>query len=144
MIIKLYTNKSDAKESRKNLQEIGSIDGTLKESCSIIDPIITIKNRPDFSALNYLYIADFNRYYFVNDITILNNNTLQLNCHCDILSSAYEQWIELDAIVGRQEFNYNLEINDPMMITRQNNAIQYLVLPRKFDTYTLTIPILAN
>lgn len=144
MIIKLFTNKSDAKEATKTLEELGQIEGTLKNACSIIDPVIVIKNRPDFSKLNYIYIEEFGRYYFVNDITILNNNQIQLACHCDILSTSINYWLKLDAIVSRQEFKFNLEINDPNITTRQNNSIQYLVLPNSFNTYTLTIPILAN
>lgn len=43
----------------------------LKDSCSIVNPILRIHNTANWnpSSLNYCYIAEFSRYYFVNDWT---------------------------------------------------------------------------
>lgn len=44
-------------------------DITLKGNCSIVNPVIVIKNISNPTGYNYLYIPDFGRYYWVDNWT---------------------------------------------------------------------------
>ena len=68
----LYTNESADNVVTKNITTLVTINGTLREQCSIIDPVITVSdsvvNNSIAAACNYAKIAQFGRYYFVNNI----------------------------------------------------------------------------
>ena len=45
-----------------------TLEGTLKEESSIVDPVILIEKDNPIEA-NYAYIAEFERYYYIKDIS---------------------------------------------------------------------------
>ena len=62
MTIKLYTNTSDKNHMDKNITQMGTdISGTLREDCSITDPVIKIAHITNFNiaSCNYAYIPEF-------------------------------------------------------------------------------------
>ena len=56
MKIILYKNYSDSNEANKELVVIKETTGTIKEDCSILDPVIVMKNFTELPTANYLYI----------------------------------------------------------------------------------------
>lgn len=83
MVIKLYNNHSPSNAINKNIQEIKTISGSLRDSASYIDPEILINgNYPD---VNYFYIPEFKRYYFVVGCSSYRNGLYILKGHCDVL-----------------------------------------------------------
>lgn len=144
MKITLYKNLSDNKDAIKDITIIKEANGTMKEDCSILDPVIIMKNFSELFTANYLFIEDFNRYYFINDITVLNNGYSSISCHHDILSNAMPYLQKLDAVIARQEFIYNPDLNDASIPVLQNEKTQYKRFPGEFNSFTLTVPMLAN
>lgn len=61
------------------------LSGVLREECSIESPVITMQYDP--RGLNYAYIPEFGRYYFITDITVLRENLFQVSMHVDVLMS---------------------------------------------------------
>lgn len=57
----------------------------LKEQTSIINPILLL-NQLSFPDYNYCYLPDFNRYYYINDITWVNG-IWELSCSVDALAT---------------------------------------------------------
>lgn len=71
----LYSNKSDRKCIVKDLEEIVNITESfhIKKPCSILKPVILLSRYtigPRWADVNYVYIPDFKRYYFVDNLTI--------------------------------------------------------------------------
>lgn len=144
MKITLYKNYSDSNEANKELVIIKETTGTIKEDCSILDPVIVMKNFTELPTANYLYIDEFKRYYFIKDIVILSNGYSTISCHSDILSNALPYLLKLDAVIARQEFIYNPDLNDASIPVLQNEKTQYKRFPGEFNNFTLTVPMLAN
>ena len=80
-----YTN-SENNAITKSLYDIVSITGTLRESSSIINPIIRVQGDVN-SGYNYAYIPEFNRYYFIDEITNYRNDIWILKLRVDVLMS---------------------------------------------------------
>lgn len=112
MTIRLYRNLSERNFVDKTLEELGVIEGTLREATSIIDPSFTIDSGSGILAVNYIYVEEFARYYFVNNIISTRNLLWELVCHVDVLSTYKNQIRNLSAIVARQEKVYNLYLDD--------------------------------
>ena len=75
MTIRLYNNVSDKNVVDKQLTQVGNdITGTLRDDCSVVDPVIAIEGiAANINGVNYAYIPEFNRYYYINNI--YNNYT---------------------------------------------------------------------
>ena len=88
MTINFYTNQSEKNRLDKTLVSAFDLNGELKEDCSIIDPVIKIAaDVSSMASVNYLYIASFGRYYFINNVVSINNDICEVHAHVDVLST---------------------------------------------------------
>ena len=139
MTITLYKNNSDNIVVDKSLTFLNELDGNFRDDESLINPVILIDKTSletfyeiqydnedvqyddediavtlDFNIndTNYLYIKEFNRYYFINDINVYNNQLLILSCHVDVLMSYKDIFRNLNALISRNEYDYDEYIED--------------------------------
>lgn len=141
MNIHLYTNKSDKIVVDKKLTQIAVLsNATLRDKCSIIDPVFMVDinaaglTAADIADLNYCYIPDFERSYFINNITF-DGHMIILEMHVDVLSTYRGNIRDLTAIISRQEHLYNLYLQDGLFKTYQKPHIQIVQFPGAFDTF---------
>lgn len=119
----MFFYKSTAEKNRMDksayLTEIVQSTGTLRRATSIISPEFEfIYNKvPDF---NYVYIPNFNRYYFIDNIVSLRNNVWTLSLSVDVLMSFKEQIKECDGFIARNEFEFNHYLIDNRRSTQVN------------------------
>lgn len=145
MIINLYQNKSENNAVNKSLEYITQLTGTLKSDVSILNPIIEVSGVVNnLNNINYCFIPDFNRYYFVVDIVVINDDLIQLSLDVDVLMSFASQITSNYAVIERQEYVYNMQLRDVNIPTYNNTQIEYINFPTSFTEFTLVIPILGN
>lgn len=138
----LMRNKSEAIKITKTTETISTVTGVLKESTSIIDPVIKIEcNLSTVTSCNYLSIPTFGRFYFVNNITSINNGIVEFSCHCDVLSSFANAIKANKAIIKRQENKWNLYINDGSFRIYQNPMIVTKNFPNGFNTHEFVLAV---
>lgn len=124
MTIEFYVNQSEKNRLDKTLVSAFNLNGELKEDCSIIDPVIKIAaDVSSMASVNYLYIASFGRYYFINNVISINNDICEVHAHVDVLSTYKDEIRAQRAIVSRQEKKWNLYLNDGVFKTYQNPYI---------------------
>ena len=143
MNISLYTNSSDKNHIDKNIKQMGTtMSGTLREDCSITDPVIKIEHITDFNiaTCNYAYIPAFGRYYYINDI-VCTGKLYELHMHVDVLMSFKSQIRNNSAVIARNESSYNLYLADGVFKTYANPHYQIKKFPSGFSGfhYVLTI-----
>ena len=138
----LYTNNSNDKVVTKNITQLIVLNGTLRNDCSIINPVIEVEaiNNSIAAVCNYAKIAQFGRYYFVNDI-IFTGKLYEIHMHVDVLASFQTQLKQLEGVIGRSEKNYNLYLQDGYFKTYQNPYIEVKQFPGAFDdmAYVLSV-----
>ena len=133
--IVLCKNKSEPEKLDKNVTDIITLSGTLKDSTSLIDPVIVIQcSHENVVDCNYLRIAQFNRKYFVNNIKSVRNDLYELSCHVDVLSSFKNEIRKNTAILHRSENDYELDFDDGSIKTFNNPKITTKSFPRGFTT----------
>ena len=112
MKVILYYNKSEEMRVDKELDELLVINGTLRDECSIETPVILIETTPEImSTCNYMYIEEFNRYYFVKK-DIVRNNLWRITGDVDVLSSFKNEIKNSFALIVRNENNINYFLTD--------------------------------
>ena len=125
MEIILYYNNSEKIRLDKELTQIGTIEGRLFQNTSITKPSIMFDLDTAVFSANYLYIPQFNRYYFINDEVNVSANKWQIEAKVDVLTSFKSAIRENIAIIERQENEYNLYLDDKYYRAYQNEEVQY-------------------
>lgn len=99
MKIILYVTGSERHAIHKTLQNGIELTGALRGESSVIKPsfLIEITNPSQY---NYCYIPDFNRYYFITNITSVRTDIWRIDCNVDVLMSFQTQILNLDVIVS--------------------------------------------
>ena len=82
---------------------------------------------------NYAYIQEFNRYYYVGNITTLINGMWELDCRVDVLMSYRHKIRQLNAVIARQENLYNLYLEDNKLLTTSRRLYTTLAFPNKVN-----------
>lgn len=124
--IVFYNNSSQKNRLDKDLAQVVTMTGALRNTCSIINPVIQIyePNNLLFLNTNYMYIQAFGRYYFINNIISVKNNLFEVHAHVDVLSTYKQQIRANDAVIARNENKYNLLLQDDDFAV-YNNRIAY-------------------
>lgn len=86
MNIILYVNNSEKNKIGKTLTNDFSLSGTLRDATNIINPVILIEIS-EIGNYNYCYINNFNRYYFITDITVIRTGLFAISLTVDVLES---------------------------------------------------------
>ena len=122
MQISLYQNTSENYRIDKTLTGVMSADCTLKDGCSIENPILLL-SAGNLTECNYLYIADFNRYYFITDVVSVRNGLWEISAHVDVLMSFKDEIKACTATFKRQENLFNMYLDDPEFKTYNKSQI---------------------
>lgn len=134
----LYSTDSDEKSVNKVLNQLAEISNfKIKKDVDILKPVILLSNENALHS-NYVYIRKFNRYYFVKSVTVLNEDTIQLECEVDVLYTYRQNIMNLTTFVERQEFNYSPYVVDNELVTQCKREVRYNIignLPQASGSY---------
>ena len=125
MEIIFYKNTSDNRVVNKSLTQIISATCELKQDSSLINPVLRIKGLglSDIKNCNYCYIADFGRYYYINDSVLSYGGISEISCHVDVLMTNKADFLPLSAIVERQENTFNTYLSDDNFLTNNKTML---------------------
>ena len=145
MEIRLYNNISDNRTVRKKLLNEFSLTGTLRDSCSLLEPVINIENN-NVVRFNYAYIPDFQRYYFVKEITNLRKNIWTLELEVDPLMSFKGDILALQVVVDKQSSDVigDEYIDDGSLVADANTFTSVYNLSNGFNDHGEYILITAG
>lgn len=123
----LMTNNSPRNYLDKNVTNVATVTGVLRDGSDIINPVIEIEFPTSPAIVNYLYIGEFGRYYYVNDITSTKNGLWAFSCSSDPLMSFKSQIRNCTGILRRSQSYFNVMLddgtfrayNDPIVITKE-------------------------
>lgn len=99
MEILLYKTTNANNDLNKTISDKVELVGALRDSSSIIAPSILIQSNP--IGYNYAYIPDFDRYYYIKNITAFRKNAWLIDLKCDVLMSFKDEILEMSGIVSR-------------------------------------------
>lgn len=109
-----------SKKSNSTARPSGSgvtYDCQVKTPSSIINPTIQLSKASNPTSFNYAYIPDWDRYYFINDITY-GIGLWVLDLRVDVLASFKDNILSSSQYVLRNANNYNDDILDTLYPTK--------------------------
>lgn len=114
----------------QHLKNVLKIEGQFRSSSSISNPIIRIQKIDlDF---NYVYIEEFDRFYFLDDIIVVNNKLIDIYLSVDVLMTYRNGIYDLEAFIDRNEFKYNNYLIDKKRIIQQGINVENIEVPNDF------------
>ena len=139
-LYKSKSSMNTVDKGRTNLTPLLTVSGNFKNAQSILTPIVIIDTidslllvddngqvvlddykRPlltsrdaskEIIKVNYCYIDEWQRYYFISDIQVVNNDLIQLYLKEDVLYTYANQIKEHTAYISRNEFTNTPLIED--------------------------------
>lgn len=141
MRIELYTNNSEVEKLVKDLTTLQTLEGTLREATSILNPTIKIEGLTDIDKINYMHIPEFGRYYFVNDIRSIRNNLFEISAHVDVLMTYAKEIKQQRAVIRRQENVWNTYLDDGTFKAYQNPVIVTKLFPNGFNNNSFVLAL---
>lgn len=132
MNITFYNNTSPKIALDKTLTNATTLTGTLREQCSLIDPVINVEYANVFN-FNYCYIPEFGRYYFIKEVTSVRNGLWRVVMHVDVRSSFKTEIRNNEPILERSQNLYNLYLPDELLPLEQENWNATYEFPGSFN-----------
>lgn len=124
---------------------IAQLNNTNKSIATIVDKnnsIVVddnshriIYNTEFILTANYAYIAEFNRYYFINDIVSVRESIWRIELICDVLMSYKNEIDNLYCWVSRSENTYDDTIEDTLAFYEYDKQVEYTI-PTNIDSVT--------
>ena len=116
--------------------------GHLKEATDILNPVITVAYNAYHININYCYIPDFGRYYFIKDY-IIDGDTVTLKLHVDVLYTYRAQILQSQCVAARSSSSYSLGLNDEFIKAENGYRYNFSKFPYTFgganSCYILTV-----
>ena len=139
--IVLMDNQEEINKISKSPTTIKTLTGTLREQTDIVNPQINVEYSGTLVNVNYMYIAEFHRYYFITKIESVRTGLWRIYAHCDVLKTYSEAILGTPAVVARSENRYNLMLNDAFFKVYSNPRLQIANFPNKFsgESYVLVM-----
>ena len=142
--VTLYVSDSPVEKIGKSLSSGSDFSCELKDDTSILNPKIKIYSTSNLSGFNYMYISEFGRYYYINDISSPRNNEWDISAHVDVLETYKDAILANSAVVRRQQSRYNLYLDDPDFHAYNYERIQTIKFPNNLFDKTLHYVLVVN
>lgn len=129
MDITLYVNNSEKNKINKTLTQPLPLSGTLRDETSIINPVINFEHE-NLAGYNYAYIPDFNRYYFISEITSVRTGLWRVSMSVDVLESFKTQIMNVPVILSDSENDHgDMYLNGDVWVSKTKETTNIKSFP---------------
>lgn len=87
LTVTLMTTTDDPLVVTKTTSTVATVTAKPYDNCSIGSPRIIINHSASLEAVNYMYIADWGRYYFVEPPVVIPGGEILISGNVDVLMS---------------------------------------------------------
>lgn len=124
MELQLYNNKSQPNKVYKSKTLIDTLYGDVKENVNIENPSFTVPHFSGFNSVNYAYIPELGRYYFVN-VEVLVGGLIKLTMKSDVISTFWGSFRGSPCIARRSSSAPDYRLIDNRVISLPKPEIVY-------------------
>lgn len=125
MTIKLYTTSSDPRKLHKSLGTATTLTAELIYPTDLYTPSVRVAATNFTPSVNYMYIPNLSRYYFITDVTYENGGAVVIMGRVDPLMSYAASISALTVNVIRQENAGITKIVDNNITMTPNKTLDY-------------------
>lgn len=103
MEIKLYITEDEDNVINKTLSLVSTVNIQLRDTQDIVTPVVLLGEIEgiDLKTVNYAYMEEFERFYFIRSINVGPNNIYALALECDVIETYKEDILDSSAQINR-------------------------------------------
>lgn len=144
MQAKFYLNKSDKRYLNKNIElKYDNIPIQILEPSSVVRPRLRVSSGLIGQGVNYLYVTDLERYYYIKD-WIMENGHVTLECEVDVLMTFNSSIKTQNVIVKRNERLFNMYLEDGQYKVQNRTAVRTVVFPSGFTGHQIILGVVGS
>lgn len=145
MEVILYYNESDDRNVNKSLLQPLPIAGTLVDETSVMNPSFLVDS-DEVLRRNYCYVTEFERYYWIKEVSSVRTGLWRVDMECDVLMSFRRDIFNLNAVVDKQTDGVNGDeyIDDGSLVTENSMFTRIYNFPNGFNSTGKYILITAG
>lgn len=130
MEITLYSSAADPRDLYKgtHLTQIAVVDAEPFFPIQVTTPIFRLAYNQSFKSINYCYVPELGRYYFISRMTLESGNAMIIYCDCDVLMSFRNDILNLDCICTRNEYDFDKYIQEDIPCSVEATTVNYIPL----------------
>lgn len=136
MTVYLYNNASEPNEIGKALSPIDTVSATIKGDISYESPTLIFQYSGSVAHnINYMYISELGRYYFITDIKNLTGSRYEITGKVDVLESFKSSILSLGCIIDKSSAAslVNMFIDDGSFVTENKEFNTVINFPTGFN-----------
>ena len=137
MQIDFYKNTVPKNRLYRNLTGHLVSQGHLIDPCDVLNPVIKMAYNAYHVNINYCFIPDFGRYYFIEDY-VIEGDTITLHMHVDVLYTYRNTILQSQCVALRSSSHGNLYLKDDFVQFENGWIYNYSKFPYEFDDETGT------
>lgn len=139
--ITFMNNQEELNKISKKPSSVMTLSGHLREEADIVNPVINVEYSGTLTNVNYMWIPEFHRYYFITKVESIRTGLWRVYAHCDVLKTYADAILGTPCVVARNENRYNLMLNDSFFKVYSNPRLQIAKFPAKFsgESYVLVM-----
>lgn len=139
MNVKLYNLSINPIIVDKTLGTPVSKTAVIKDILDVLNPVFELDYDSSILSCNYMYVQDLGRYYFINNIEIINH-VITITGHVDVLKT-YSAQIKAGKCTATRSNYKNKNIPESLALNIPQQKIQYRKLSQALsgETYICII-----
>lgn len=106
----LYNNSSEQRKLDKSISSIFTDTIIIKDSVSVVDPVIILNTSTDLTGVNYMQLG--NRYYYAKVEMLPGGGRYRITGHSDVLMTFKDQIRNQIGVINRNQNSYNRFLKD--------------------------------
>ena len=139
-----YENVSDERYLNKKITaKYTNIPIEMLNPSNVVRPNLKVSSGLIGQSVNYLYIDELERYYYIRNWT-MENGYIRLECEVDVLMSFKNDIKKQNTIVARNEKLYNMYLEDNKIKIQNRTAIRTVRFPSGFTSRNLILGVVGN
>lgn len=137
----LYIVKDDKRNLNKNLTNKVKENVTIfyKDATEYISPVITLNYDESLKKVNYIYLSDKDRYYFVEKTLVTKGQKIVFTLLEDVRMSHKKQIKNLTCTIARNENLKNGYLHDSNYSVYAYEQVTCKMFPRGFDNNSIIL-----
>lgn len=107
MNVTFYLNISEPNKIYKNISTVQTItDAQFRDAVNLITPEFVFESSLfDAKAVNYCYIDELKRWYFIDSVECIRTNIYSVKCRVDVLYTYRNSILAVSGLINRAEDN---------------------------------------
>lgn len=144
MIVHIYKCSDSRNTLNKTLTDEKEITANANRDVDIINPVMMLVTVENIAEYNYIYIPEFQRYYFIESMKVNRTGIYEVNLHEDVLFTYRDKIKECKGLITESNKNVDGYYNNLSIPIDVRPNTKKFTFPNSFPSETTNVLVVVN